>query len=109
MPIAGAPRTASVRMQSATWSTVSQRIQRSSAGSARWSRIRSAPSSNRNGSTIPVCGAALTPSKLLRPRTAASAVRAPGVLEQQPPRGLHVPGERPVLEVGVEHGGGALV
>ena len=55
-------------MQSATCSTVSQRIQRSSAGSARWSRIRSAPSSNRNGSTIPVCGAALTPSKLLRPR-----------------------------------------
>src|SRR3954469_25447712 len=65
MPIAGAPRTASVRMQSATCSTVSHRIHRSSAGSARWSRIASAPSSNRNGSTV-VCGAALTPSKLLR-------------------------------------------
>ena len=35
MPIAGAPRTASERMQSATCSTVSQRIHRSSAGSAR--------------------------------------------------------------------------
>ncbi len=35
IPIAGAPRTASVRMQSATCSADSQRIQRSSPGSAR--------------------------------------------------------------------------
>src|SRR4051794_2157343 len=50
-PIAGAPRTAIVRIASATRSTVSQRSQRSSAGSARWSRTSSAPPSKRRGET----------------------------------------------------------
>ena len=44
MPIAGAPRTARVRMQSATCATDSQRIQRSSPGRARWSSTSRAPS-----------------------------------------------------------------
>ena len=48
-PIAGAPRTASVRMHSATCAGVSHRIHVSSPGSRRWSSTSRAPSSQRRG------------------------------------------------------------
>ena len=41
--------------------------------------MSSAPSSNRNGSTVPVCGAAVTASKLLSSRRAASTSAASGL------------------------------
>src|SRR4051794_17328598 len=52
--MAGAPRTASVSIATATSSTVVQRSQRSSCGSARWSRISSTlgASRKRSGSVM---------------------------------------------------------
>src|SRR3954453_4111828 len=63
-PIAGAPRTASVRIASATSAGVRQTSSTSSSGSRRWSRRTTASSSSRT-----ICSGASSAMSGVRPRT----------------------------------------
>ncbi len=73
-------------------STVSQRIQRSASGSARWSSTSSAPSSKRSGSTAAPSVPVLMGSKLLRAQGVEVLVDelglAPGAQRARLERGL---------------------